>query len=188
MPNFPAPQLDADSSSYVKCQVAETLPIAAGLFFDWYLKQAPENFMQGTMVIAPVVAHEPLTRQPFGEKNASRMMHFEDGTVARERVLEENLPRSLTSQLFGYDHSIRLVADHATSTISVKEVDAEHCRVVWDYAFHARNAASMSVLKLFVPFDWKRNISNALNAMRDQLEAKHDDGSKTVVEQLDKAA
>ena len=43
-------------------------------------------------------------------------------------------------------------------------------RIVWDYAFHARNGIALPVLKLFVTLDWKRNLANGLSVLKKHLE------------------
>lgn len=170
MPNFPAPELDLDESNYAHCQVTETLSIPAEDFFDWYMKEPIENFMLGTLVVSPVTRVEPLTDIPFGEPGSARLIHFKDRTVARERVLTNDLPKQYSYQPYGYNNPMHLLADYAKATMRI-EPYGDGSRIVWDYAFHAKNKAVLPLVKLFVKLDWTRNLKGGLKVIKDHLDA-----------------
>ncbi len=170
MPHIIAPEIDLDESNYAHCQVIETLPIPADTFFDWYMDEPPENFMVGTLIVAPITGTEPISAEPYGKPGTSRLFHFKDGTVARERILTMDMPREYFYQPYGYDNPIHFLSDHAKSTMRA-EPDGENTRIVWDYAFHAKNKVALPFVKLFVSLDWKRNLMNGLKIIKAHLEA-----------------
>lgn len=166
-----APELDPDESNYAHCRVVEVLPIEADKFFEWYLQEPIENFMHGTLMVSPVSGTQPLPGDAYGVPGSERLITFKDGTVARERIISMDLPRSYFYMPYAYTNPMRLFSDHAKATMaSVPEGD--NARIVWDYAFHARNKASLQVVKLFVSFDWRRNMANGLKVIKAHLE-KH---------------
>ncbi|MEE9315086.1 MAG: SRPBCC family protein [Rhizobiaceae bacterium] len=169
MPHIIAPDLDPDDSNYAHCQVIETLPIPADSFFDWYMDEPPENFMMGTLVVSPITGTEPISKEPYGKPGTSRLFNFKDGTVARERIISMDMPREYFYQPYGYDNPIHLLSDYAKSTMRA-EPDGENTRIVWDYAFHAKNKVALQVVRLFVSFDWKRNLQNGLTVIKAHLE------------------
>lgn len=169
MPDFPAPDIDPDESNYAHCQVSEELSVPADAFFDWYMKEPIENFMLGTLVVSPVTGVEPLSDKPFGEVGSARLIHFKDGTIARERVLTNDLPRQYSYQPYGYNNPMHLLADYAKATMRI-EPHGEGSRVIWDYAFHAKNKAALPLVKLFVKLDWNRNLTGALKIIKHHLE------------------
>lgn len=166
-----APALDPDDSNYAHCRVIERLPIPADQFFDWYIAEPIENFMLGTFFVSPIIGTRVITEGPFGSKGTARHISFKDGTVAYERVTETNYPHGYSYQPYAYDNPIRLFSDYAKATMTA-EPDGDGCRIVWDYAFHAKNKAALQVVKLFVKLDWARNLANGLKVIRAHME-KH---------------
>jgi len=181
MSDFPIPPVDKDEANYAHCQVSEVFPIPAEEFFAWYMAEKPENFMKGTLLVSPVTGVEPLSEEPFGPTGTTRLFHFKDGTIAREVVLSNKFPKEYSYQPYGYDNPICHLSDYAKATMSV-EPHAEGCRVVWDYAFHAKNKYALQVVKIFVSLDWKRNLENALGIIKNHFEihgtSKHMDETK----------
>ncbi len=169
MPNIPVPTIDPDESNYAHCRVVETLPIAADSFFEWFMAEKPENLMRGTVLVSPVIRTEKLTAEPFGAPGTSRMFYFKDGTIAREVILSSDFPREYSYQPYGYDNPIHILSDYAKATMRA-EPEGDRTRVIWDYAFHAKNKYALQPVKLFVSFDWKRNLTNALKVMKAHLE------------------
>lgn len=166
-----APQLDQNEANYAHCQVIERLPVAADEFFGWYLAEPIENFMHGTLVVPPITGTQMITRGEFGGVGSARHITFKDGTVAYERVLATDYPRSYSYQPYAYNNPIRLFSDYAKAKMTA-EADGDRTRIVWDYAFHARNRACLPLVKLFVTLDWSRNLANGLKVIRAHTE-KH---------------
>jgi hypothetical protein len=164
-----APEVDLDDANYAHCQVTETFQIHPDQFLKWLLNEPLENFMLGTMVVSPIVGTELLSEEAYGAAGTSRLIHFKDKTIAKERVLSENFPESYSYQAYGYNNPIRFLADYAKAAMRV-EADGENTRLIWDYAFHSKNKAALSVVKLFVSLDWKRNMTNALAIVKAHLE------------------
>jgi len=163
------PDLDSDFSNYAHCQVSETLPIAPDSFFDWFMNEPPENLMLGTLLVSPMTGTEPLSEEGFGAPGTKRMFHFKDGTIAREVMLETDLPKRISYQPYGYNNPICFLSDHAKASMRV-DPHKDGALITWDYAFHAKNKFALQLVKLFVSLDWKRNLRNALKVMKSKLE------------------
>ena len=164
-----APDLDPNESNYAHCRVEEIMPIPADTFFDWYIGEPIENFMLGTLIVPPIVGTKTMTESPFGAPGSDRLIHFKDRTVARERVLTSDYPRSYSYQPYAYTNPMRLFSDHAKATMTAVP-EGEHARIVWDYAFHARSTMALPIVRLFVQMDWKRNLAGGLKVIRAHLE------------------
>ncbi|QDZ02060.1 hypothetical protein FQ775_17660 [Nitratireductor mangrovi] len=171
MSDVVVPALDPDESNYAHCQVVDVLPIRAERFFDWYIDEPIENFMLGTPFVSPVLGCEPLPGDPYGVPGSERLIKFKDGTVARERILSTDFPNSYFYMPYAYDNPIRLFSDHAKGRMTALP-EGDNARIVWDYAFHARNRLALNVVKLFVALDWKRNMANGLKVIKAHL-AEH---------------
>jgi len=169
MSNPIAPQMDLDEGNYAHCQVSEYLPIAPDRFFDWYISEPIENFMLGTLIVPPITGTRVLTEGPFGGAGSARHISFKDGTIAYEKVISTDYPRAYSYQPYAYNNPVRLLSDYAKATMSVQP-EGDGARVVWDYAFHARNKMALPAVKLFVKLDWARNLSNGLKIIRAHLE------------------
>ena len=187
MLHSPAPDLDPDDTNYAHCQVIETLPIPADSFFEWYMGEPPENFMMGTIVVPPIIGTEPLSKEPYGNAGTSRIFHFKDGTVAAERIISMDMPREYFYQPYAYDNPIHFLSDHAKSTMRA-EPDGENTKIIWDYAFHAKNKYALPLVKLFVSLDWKRNLTNGLKVIKAHLEVHGTSKRIHEVSDLKKAA
>ncbi len=182
-----APDLDLNEANYAHCQVTEILPIPANEFFDWYMKEPPESFMLGTLVVPPIVSTEVISKEKFGTVGSARFFKFKDGTVAYEEVLSANFPEKYSYLPYGYDNPIHFLSDHAKSTMRV-EADGENTRVIWDYAFHAKNKFTLPLVKLFVSLDWKRYLTNGLTVIRSHLETHGTSKQIHEVVEFEKAA
>jgi len=182
-----APDIDLDEANYAHCQVVEILPIKAEDFFKWYMIEPPENFMRGTLVVSPVTGTGPLPGPDYGVEGSARTFSFKDGTVASERILSTNLPHEYFYQPYAYNNPMCMLADYAKSTMrSIPEGD--NARIVWDYAFHARNKLALPFVKMFVSLDWKRNMANGLKIIKAHLAEHGTTKSIHEVENLNKAA
>lgn len=79
------------------------------------------------------------------------------------------MPTGYSYQPWAYTSPVRLLSDYAVSEMRAIPEDGK-TRIVWDYAFHARNGIALPVLKLFVALDWKRNLANGLSVLKTHLE------------------
>jgi len=165
------PSQDPNEENYAHCQVTALMPIEADRFFDWYMDEPIENFMRGTTFVAPIIGTALLSGTTYRNAGDQRRIHFKDGTVASELILSTDFPRSYSYQPYAYDNPIRLFSDYAKSTMAAVS-EGPQTKIVWDYAFHARNKAALQVVKLFVALDWKRNLQNALAVIEKHL-AEH---------------
>lgn len=165
------------------------MPIPADVFFDWYIGEPIENFMHGTLMVPPIVGTKTTTDGPYGGGGSDRLIFFRDGTLARERVLSTDFPRTFTYQPYAYTNPMRLFSDHAKATMSAFP-DGDGTRVVWDYAFHARRKIYLPIVRLFVQMDWKRNLANGLAVLREHLEHLEQHGTARRIHEaaLDNAA
>lgn len=166
-----APALDSDEANYATCQVTALMPIAANDFFDWYMAEPIENFMLGTLFVPPITGVELVGCDNFLEPDALRLITFRDGTIAWEKLLSTDFPHSYSYMPYAYTNPMRLFSDHAKATMTAVP-EGGQARIVWDYAFHARNRAVLPIVKLFVALDWKRNLANGLAVIRNHL-AEH---------------
>lgn len=166
------PQLDPDESNYAHCQIVDILDVEADQFFDWYVSEPIENFMHGTAFVSPITGCSPLPGPDYGVPGSERMIHFKDGTEAREYIISTDFPRSYFYLPYAYNNPIRLFSDHAKARMTALPEGPGKTRIVWDYAFHGRNKLSLQVVKLFVQLDWTRNMRNGLNVIKAHL-AKH---------------
>lgn len=166
-PFTPAPAPAPDS--YATCRVECVVDVPANQFFDWYMHEPIENFMHGTLIVPPIVATTPVDGPRWGEPNSARKIFFKDGTVALERILSTDLPRSYHYQPWAFTNPVRLISDYATSTMSAHDENGK-TRIVWDYGFHARYAFTKPFLQAFVSLDWKRNLENGLKALKAHLD------------------
>lgn len=172
MAHLSAPALDPDERNYAHCQVSAIMPVAAETFFDWYMREPIENFMLGTALVAPITGTALIAGSTYLVEGDERRIHFRDGTVARERILATDFPRSYSYLPYAYDNPIRLVSDYAKATMTALPANDGEARIVWDYAFHAKNRAALQVVRLFVALDWKRNLQNGLDVIQRHL-AEH---------------
>lgn len=179
-----APDLDPKNGNYAHCKVIEHLPIPADQFFTWFIAEPIENFMKGTLVVPPITGTRNITEGKFGGAGSARHITFKDGTVAYERVIATDYPRSYSYQPYAYNNPIRLLSDYAKATMTA-EPNGDGTRIVWDYAFHARNRLALPLVKLFVKLDWSRNLANGLKVIRAHLE-KH--GTARQIHEVKKAA
>ena len=164
-----APAPAESDGTYAKCRVEEMIDLPAEDFFDWYMNEPIENFMLGTLVVPPITGTEAIPGPEWGRAGAARKIFFKDGTTALERILETDLPNGYRYQPWAYTSPVRLLSDYAVSEMRVLPEDGKS-RIVWDYAFHARNGISLPVLKLFVALDWKRNLAGGLKVLKAHLE------------------
>ena len=164
-----APAPAAEDALYARCRLEEVIDLPADTFFDWYMHEPIENFMLGTLVVPPITGTELLAGPEWGEPGAARKIHFKDGTTALERILETDLPNGYSYQPWAYTSPVRLLSDYAVSEMRALPEDGK-TRIVWDYAFHARNGIALPVLKLFVKLDWKRNLAGGLKVLKTHLE------------------
>lgn len=161
---------DPADNGYATCRVEDVIAVPADSFFDWYMFEPIENFMLGTLIVPPITGTEPIDGPAWGEPGAARKIFFKDGTSSLERILSTDLPRSYSYQPWAYTSPVRFLSDHAVSTMSaLPEGDAT--RIVWDYGFHPKNALAKPLLQGFVSLDWKRNLQNGLNVIKQHLEA-----------------
>ncbi len=169
-PDFtPAPEPDRNSAAYAWVRVEETIDVPADEFMGWYMFEPIENFMLGTIVVPPITGTEPLPGPAWGMPGAGRRIFFRDGTVSLERMLSTDLPRGYSYQPWAYTNPVRLLSDHAVSTMRA-EAAGTMTRIVWDYGFHARSRMARPLLQLFVNLDWKRNLQGALRVLKTHLE------------------
>ncbi len=164
-----APETDSNSATYACVRVEETIDVPADEFMGWYMFEPIENFMLGTIVVPPITGTEPLPGPAWGEPGAARRIFFRDGTVSLERILSTDFPRGYSYQPWAYTNPVRLLSDHAVSTMRA-EPEGAMTRIVWDYGFHARSRMARPLLQLFVSLDWKRNLQGALRALKMHLE------------------
>lgn len=164
-----APAPDTGEGLYARCRLEEVIDVPAETFFNWYMHEPIENFMHGTMVVPPITGTEALPGPEWGEPGAARKIFFKDGTTSLERILETDMPRGYSYQPFAYTSPVRLLSDYAVSTMQALP-EGDKTRIVWDYGFHARSGIAVPVLKLFVTYDWKRNLANALRTLKMHLE------------------
>jgi hypothetical protein len=165
----PAPDIDPNEGNYAHCRVEETLPIKADTFFDWYMKEPIENFMIGTLIVAPIVAVKAVGEEVFGVPGHNRLIEFKDRTIAYERVLTSDFPRKYSYQPYAFTNPVRLISDHAKATMEAVP-EGEHTRIIWDYAFHARHRLFVPILQLFVSLDWTRNLRKGLRVIKKHIE------------------
>ncbi|MGB6118788.1 MAG: SRPBCC family protein [Mesorhizobium sp.] len=164
-----APEIDPVEINYAHCQVTEYLPIKADDFFDWYLSQPMENFMPGSLIVPAIATTDNVGAHSYGSVGSTRRIKFKNGKTAYERVFYTNFPRSYSYQPYAYMIPISLFSDYAKATMTVLP-EGDGCKVVWDYAFHARNSLSLNFVRLFVKLEWTRYLSSALELMRNRLE------------------
>lgn len=164
-----APAPESGTARYATCRLETVIDVPADDFFDWYMHEPIENFMLGTMVVPPITGTEPMPGPAWGEPGAARKIFFKDGTTSLERILETDLPRGYSYQPWAYTSPVRLLSDYAVSTMQAVP-EGNKTRIIWDYGFHAKSGIALPVLKLFVSFDWKRNLSNALDKLKAHLE------------------
>ena len=181
--NYPLPP-ELAKDGYATCRIETIVDVPADSFFDWYMREPVENFMVGSVMVPPIVATKPLPGPEWGMTGAARHFTFKDGTVALERILSTDLPRSYTYQPWAYDNPIRLLSDHAVSTMSALPEDGK-TRIVWDYGFHARQGWMVPLLQAFVSLDWSRNLANGLKIIKAHLEAH---GTAQRIHEMKKAA
>ena len=165
-----APALDPDETNYAHCQVTSVVPVKADDFFDWYMSEPIENFMLGTAFVSPIIGTALLSGTGFRQPGDQRRIHFKDGTVASEVIRSTDFPRSYSFQPYAYDNPIRFFSDYAKATMTALP-ESDEAKIVWDYAFHAKNKPSLQVVRLFVALDWKRNLQNALGVIQAHLAA-----------------
>lgn len=180
--NTPAPEPAKDG--YATCRVEILIDIPAEKFFDWYIGEPVENFMLGSVMVPAIVATRPLPGPAWGEPGAARQFTFKDGTVASERILSTDFPRSYSYQPWAYDNPVRLLSDYATSTMSALP-EGGKTRIVWDYGFHARQGWMVPLLQAFVSLDWSRNLNNGLKVLKSHLETH---GTSLHIHEVRKAA
>ena len=165
----PAPEPDRDRSTYANVRVEEVIDVPADDFMAWYMFEPIENFMLGTLVVPPITGTEPLEGPAWGQPGSARKIFFRDGTISLERILSTDLPRGYSYQPWAYTNPVRLLSDHAVSTMRAEHEGAK-TRIVWDYGFHARSRAAKPLLQLFVNLDWKRNLQGGLRVLKTHLE------------------
>ena len=163
----PAPEPAKDG--YARCRVEGTIAIPADSFFDWYLYEPLENFMHGALIVPGIAATEPLPGPQWPEAGAARKIVFRDGSIALERILSTDLPRSYSYQPWAYTNPVRIMSDYAVSTMNALP-DGDGTRIVWDYGFHARSSLFMPLLQAFVSINWTRNLDNGLKVFKQHLE------------------
>ena len=165
IPSAPEPA----TTNFARCRVEEVIGIPAETFFDWYMNEPIENFMLGTLLVPPITGTEALPGAQWGEPGAARKIFFKDGTTALERILETDFPNGYSYQPWAYNNPVRLLSDHAISTMRAVPEDGR-TRIVWDYGFHARSSLVLPMLRLFVTFDWSRNLANGLSELKKHLD------------------
>lgn len=164
-----APALTLDDGLYAPCRAEIEINMEAKRFFDWYMNEPVENYMLRTLLVPSLTGFEMLEGPDWGKKDSARKLFFTDGTICLERILEEDFPRSYSYQPWAYDNPVSLISNHAHSTMRAEDVDG--CtRIVWDYAFHAKNRICLPPLKLFMAGNWRPHLEAALARMRDHLE------------------
>jgi Polyketide cyclase / dehydrase and lipid transport len=119
--------------------------------------------------VSPIIATLPASEIDWGATGSTRRVYFHDGTVALERILSTALPFSYSYQIWGFASPVRLISDHAVSTITaIDRGGGTH--VVWDYGFHARSASFRPFLALFMRLDWTSAMRNGLDILKTHLE------------------
>lgn len=169
---------------YATCRVECVVDIAADTFFDWYLFEPIENFMHGTMIVAPITGTQMMDGPAWPETGSVRGISFKDGTTALERITSMNLPRSYCYQPWAFTNPIRLLSNYATATMSALPENGK-TRIVWDYGFHPRSPIMRPLLQAIVSLDWKRNLQNGLDVLKAHLDVH---GTAKRIHEINKVA
>lgn len=167
-----APELDPDNSNYAHCQLVDILPIPADKFLDWFLAVPLEDYMLGSMIVPVITGTRPLSEKPYGTAGTSRIIDFRDKSECRECIISTDFPNSYFYQPYGFTSPLRFLSDHAKSTMHCEAVDKDTTRIVWDYAFHARNKIALQLIRIFVKVDWMRYMKGAIDTLKVQLAEK----------------
>lgn len=169
--SFPAaPALDPDEAAYATCIVSDVMPVTPDVFFAWYWDEPAENFMRGTLVVAPIVKVERLPGCTYGNPDEPVIYHFKDRTIAFEHVLKKDLPRGFTYLSWGYTSPLRVMTDHALVTLEAFPEGETRTKLVWTYRFHVKRRFLMPLARLFANYEWRKNLVGALKVIREHLE------------------
>jgi hypothetical protein len=109
--------------------------------------------------VPAVVGTRDLTG-PWDTPGSQRTVVLDDGSTAREEVLEWVRPERFRYRVDSFTSPIGRLADHAIGEFTVSEGG-----FAWTYAFAPSNAAAGLVLRPFVRFAWSRYMARCADAI-----------------------
>lgn len=90
---------------------------------------------------------------PWDHPGSSRTVVLQDGSTARETLLDHERPRRFAYRVEDFTSAVGRVADHAIGTWNF-EPTPTGSRFIWTYAFTPRGAVTRPLLALVVRTAW----------------------------------
>jgi hypothetical protein len=146
----------------VSTKVSAEIAVPREWFFYWFLSVDLAKIMPAYGLIPGVVGVEDQTG-PMHVIGSSRRLRLSDGTTAREQVTSCEPPQVVQYRLCELTNLFRHLVADARGEIWFREIQEDHTRVEWQYAFFGRSLAAALVLKLLIPLQYKGFMQTALD-------------------------